>query len=183
MFRFWRSYNSRRLNSNSRTLKVLLLKLKNQWSGYKNLCSFSIILNLERNYNVLKSKNPCFLSNQNINFNKDETESKMENPTYAFRETNLCASTHSKLKVKFCWVGARERKKSAFFVTFILLTEMFLILVYYLNIAIVYWTNLQNIYTFTYRKTVLYTLFCLFLKLLRAFDILLKEPEIKKSLR
>ena len=26
---------------------------------------------------------------QNINFNKNETESKMENPTHSFRETNL----------------------------------------------------------------------------------------------
>ena len=26
---------------------------------------------------------------KNINFNKKETESKMENPTHSFRETNL----------------------------------------------------------------------------------------------
>ena len=26
---------------------------------------------------------------QNINFNKNETESKMENPTHSFREMNL----------------------------------------------------------------------------------------------
>ena len=37
--------------------------------------------NFERNYNVLKSKSPCFLL-KNINFNKNETESKMENPTH-----------------------------------------------------------------------------------------------------
>ena len=39
----------------------------------------------ERNYNVLKSKNPCFLLNKSINVNKNETESKMENPTRTFR--------------------------------------------------------------------------------------------------
>ena len=34
----------------------------------------------ERNYEVLKLKSPCFLLNKNIMFNKNETESKMENP-------------------------------------------------------------------------------------------------------
>ena len=37
--------------------------------------------NFERNYDVLKL-------NKNINFNKNETESKMEYPTDSFRETN-----------------------------------------------------------------------------------------------
>ena len=32
---------------------------------------------------------PRILLNKNINFNKDETESKMENPTHSLRETNL----------------------------------------------------------------------------------------------
>ena len=42
------------------------------------------------NYDVLKSKFPYILLNKNImNFNKNETESKMENPTHSFRETNL----------------------------------------------------------------------------------------------
>ena len=45
--------------------------------------------NFERNYDVLKSKSPCILLNKNINFNKNKTESKMENPTHSFRETNL----------------------------------------------------------------------------------------------
>ena len=27
--------------------------------------------------------------NKNVNFNKNETELKMENPTHCFRETNL----------------------------------------------------------------------------------------------
>ena len=33
--------------------------------------------NIERNYDVLKSKSPCFLLKKNINFIKSETESKM----------------------------------------------------------------------------------------------------------
>ena len=40
------------------------------------------------------SKSPCFLLNKNINFNEKKdgirkTESKMENFTYNFRETNV----------------------------------------------------------------------------------------------
>ena len=34
----------------------------------------------ERNYDVLKSKSPCILLNKNVKFNKNKTESKMENP-------------------------------------------------------------------------------------------------------
>ena len=43
----------------------------------------------ERKYDVLKSKSPWILLNKNINFNKNETESKIEKPTHSFRETNL----------------------------------------------------------------------------------------------
>ena len=46
-------------------------------------------INFERNYGVLNSKSPCILLNKNINFNKNETELKMENPTNSFRETKL----------------------------------------------------------------------------------------------
>ena len=62
---------------------------KLQFSGFKILKIF----NFERNY-VLKSKNPCILLNKNINFNKNETESKMENLTYCLRKTNLGASAY-----------------------------------------------------------------------------------------
>ena len=44
--------------------------------------------NFERNYDVLKAKNPCISLKKKLNSNKHETESKMENFS-AFRETNL----------------------------------------------------------------------------------------------
>ena len=50
------------------------------------MCGFSIF---EKNYEILKSKGPCILLNRSINFDKKETESKLENPTHSFRETNL----------------------------------------------------------------------------------------------
>ena len=43
--------------------------------------------NFERNYDVLKSKIPCIVSNKNKNFDKNETESKMGNPSHSFIET------------------------------------------------------------------------------------------------
>ena len=45
--------------------------------------------NFERNYDVLKSKSPCILLKKKLKFNKKETESKMQNSTHSFRETNL----------------------------------------------------------------------------------------------
>ena len=38
---------------------------------------------------VNESKRLCILLNKNINFNKSETKSKMENPTRSFRETKV----------------------------------------------------------------------------------------------
>ena len=69
--------------------------------------------NFERHYDVLKPKSSWILLNKNINFNKHETHWKIK---------TLCFSSYKnrKLKVKLLWVGARERKKRAFFVQFIL---------------------------------------------------------------
>ena len=46
-------------------------------------------INFERNYDVLKPKSSYFLLIKSINFNRNETESKIENPTRIFREKNL----------------------------------------------------------------------------------------------
>ena len=54
----------------------------------EKVCVVFYYFNLERNFDVLKSKSPCFLLNKNINSNKNETESKIENPTKTFRENN-----------------------------------------------------------------------------------------------
>ena len=84
----------------------------------------------------------------------------------------LCFSSYKncKLKVKLWWVGAYERKKRIFFVPLILSEENFL-KIFVLSQCIVYWIHFQNIHTFTYQKTLLHTLFCLFLKLSKAFGV------------
>ena len=50
---------------------------------------FFYYFNYERNYEVLNSESPCILLNKNVNFNKNKTQSEMENPTHSFREKNL----------------------------------------------------------------------------------------------
>ena len=135
----------------------------------------------ERNYDVLKSKSLYFLLNKNINFNESKMDSKMENPTYSFREMNLCFSSYKncELKIKLWWVGACERKKSVFFVMFILSKgNIFNICV--LSPCIVYRITFENIYTFTYQKTLLHTLLLLFFKIVESLQCILKYKRNSK---
>ena len=135
----------------------------------------------EKNYDILKSKSPCILLNKNITFNKNETESKMENLTQSFEGQTLCFSSfkNRKLKIKLWSVGAHERKKRAFFVLFILPKKDFFNICV-LSQCMVYWIHFLNIQAFTYQKTLVPTLFCLFLKQLKAFsvslNIILNKP-------
>ena len=80
--------------------------------SFKNSCNLKIrglgqncvwlfyYFSFERNYDVLKSKSPCIFLNKSTNFNKNGTESKIENPTHTFRETNIVLQDNRKLKVK-----------------------------------------------------------------------------------
>ena len=49
-------------------------------------------------YDILKSEGPCILLSRNINFNKNAMKSKMEIPTYNFRETNPVLQWESQIK-------------------------------------------------------------------------------------
>ena len=53
------------------------------------MCVAYYHFNFKRKYDVSKSKSPYFLLNKSIKFDENETESKMENHTQAFRETKL----------------------------------------------------------------------------------------------
>ena len=65
-------------------------------------------------YDVLKLKSPCILLNKNINFNKNETESKMENATHSLRGTNLALQliweSQIKSKAVISWASRKKRK-------------------------------------------------------------------------
>ena len=85
------------------------LQLKNKMSGDKTAWLLYYFY-FERNYDVLKSRSPCFLLNK--------SESKTENPTCSFRVINLVLQLSSykncQLKVK-PWVGDCEKKREHFF--------------------------------------------------------------------
>ena len=111
-----------------------------------------LCFDFERSYNVLKSKIRCIFLNKNINFNKNKMELKIENPT-------LCFSSYKnrKLKIKLWWVRARERKKRAFFVSFILSEGNFF------NICVLS-------QSFAYQKTYFTHFCCLFLRSSKCFS-------------
>ena len=61
---------------------------------------------------VLKSKSPCFLLNESVNSNINETESKMENPTpaYTFRRRTLYFSSCKNQELKLKLVKKRRAR-------------------------------------------------------------------------
>ena len=77
---FLESSNSCRYNY---ILKLLVATYKSEVWEQNNVCLFHYF-NFEMNYDVLKSKSPRILLNKNMNFNKNETETKMENPIHSF---------------------------------------------------------------------------------------------------
>ena len=117
------------------------MQLKNQRSRSNTVCDF------ERNYDVLKSKSPRILLSKNINFNKNETESKAENPTHSFRDMNLVFQltweSQIKRKTVMSW-SSRKKKRGIFFPS----ERNFNICV--LSQCIMYWIRFENIHTFTY---------------------------------
>ena len=98
--------------------------------------------NFERNYDVLKSKSSCILLNKNINFNKNETESKMENPTHSFRETNLVLQLieESQIKSKTLTSWSSWKKKGYFLYRLFCPKEILLTFVFYLNVECIEYT-------------------------------------------
>ena len=89
----------------------------------------------------------------------------------------LCFSSckNRKLKVKLWWVDARERKKRACFVPFIL-PEGYFFNIYVLSPCIVYWIHFRNIHTFAYQKTLLHTLLLFVFKIVKSLQCILNVP-------
>ena len=126
--------------------------------------------NFENNYEFfffLRSKSPCILLNKNIALIKTKPNRKWKIPHTFLERRTFSSHKNRKLKIKLWWVAARERK---FFAPFILPeATLFLTLVLFQYIA--YWIHFQNFYTFTHQKTLLHTLFCLFLKSSKAITV------------
>ena len=106
---------------------------------------------------LFKVKGWEFLVNKNINFNKNKSESKMENATHSFREINVVFQLIWKSQIKSTTVmswGSRKNRR-AFFAPPIRLfcqKKMFLKFVFYFNIYIynIYISYIYNKYIYIY---------------------------------
>ena len=108
-------------------LKFVVATLKSEvWK--QNCVLLFYCFNFDRNYEVLKPKNSFILLNKYINFNKSKRNRKWKIPHTVLEGQTWCISSYKnhKLKAKLWWVGACERKKRAFFVTFILSKREFI---------------------------------------------------------
>ena len=104
-----------------------------------------------------------------MKFNKTRRNQKWKIPQTCLERWTLCFSSYmyDEFKVKMWWVGAPERKKSGFFVTFILFEEIVLTFVVFSQYTM-HWMNFQNIHNFTYQKTLFHTLLLLVFKFLES---------------
>ena len=143
---------------------------------FKTSCCNLIYFNFGRSYDVLKSKSSYILLNKSINFNKNRTESKMENLTHTFRETNLVfhliQESQIKSKTVMSWIS-RKKKESIFCIVYFVRREFFNIS--FLSQCLVYWIHFQSIHTFTYQKILLHTLLFLASKIVESLQRILKE--------
>ena len=73
---------------------IFLLQLKSQWSLSKCLCYFCIQFSKE--LLCFKVREFMLFFNKTVNFNKNETKLKVENPTCSFRG-ETCASAHMRM--------------------------------------------------------------------------------------
>ena len=142
------------------------------------LCVTFLYFNFERGYDVLKTKSPCIFLNKNINFNRNKTESKMENLAQFWRDAP-CFSAHRRIanlkkKKKTVMSYSSRKKKKTFFLPFIFSEDSFF-KICVLSQCIVYWINFQNIHTFTNQKILLHTLVLLVSKTGKSLQCILKS--------
>ena len=135
--------------------------------------------NFERSYDILKSRTPCTSLNKNTNFDKSETESKMENPTHSRRETRLVFQLIWELSIKsktmMSWSSLKKKEGILCAVYFVRTKFFWNICV--LSQCIVCWIHFHNMHTFTYQKTLPHTRFYLFL--LGSLQCILKFADSK----
>ena len=117
---------------------------------------------------------PCLLLNGNITFYKNKAESKI--PHTLLERRTLCFPSYKnhELSAKLCWVGALERKKSAFFKTFILPDGLFFNICFFISMYSV--LNKPSEYVYFYvSKTLFHMPFCLFFKIVESLQCNLKK--------
>ena len=142
------------------------------------MCGFSVVLILKRImtfqsqrihafcWTKIKNEKTLIKTKRNRKWKIPQTE----------RQT-LCFNSYKnrKLKVKLWWAGARERKKRAFFVPFIL-SERNFFKIYVLSQYIVYWIHFQDILLHI-KKTLLQMLLLLVFKIVKSLLCILKNEK------
>ena len=136
------------------------MQLKNQTSGNKTVFGFFYYFDIERNCGDLKSKSPCILLNKmiNINFNKNDMESKTENPQTVLEKRTLRFSSYKNLKLKGKTIMSwSSRKRRGNFLYRLFCTKgNFLRFTFYLNYSVLK-TLSENTYFCTSKNITSYT--------------------------
>ena len=103
-------------------------------------------------------------------------ESKTENPTFSFKETNLVLQliSESQIKSKTVMSWSSLKKKRGHFLYRLFFPKGIFLKIFVLSQCIVYWIHFQNIYTFTYQKTLFHTLLSLVFKIVESLQCILK---------
>ena len=121
---------------------------------------------------LFKVKESMHFVEQNIDFNKNETESKLENLTPSFRETNLVLQLiqESKIKSKTVVSWSLQKEKGHFLNRLFCPKEKFSTFMFYLNVKCIEYTF--RIYIlFHIKKHYFIHSSCLFLKSSKSFSV------------
>ena len=140
------------------------MQLKNQNSGSKTICGFSVTLILKELWRFKVKKSMLYVK-QKINFNKTRRNRKWKISHILSKRRTLCISSCKNhiLKTKL-WVGAHKRKKNAF----ILSGGNFFNICFVLMYSETFRIFLKN---FKYQKNFTSYTFCLFSRSLKAFKV------------
>ena len=101
------------------------------------MSGFFCFILIMKGIDVLKSKSPCIMLNKNINFNKNEMRSSMENCTHSCREMNLVLQLiyESQINIKTDELELMKEKRGHFSYCLFFPKDMCVTFVFYLNQA------------------------------------------------
>ena len=155
------------------------MQLKNQRSGSKTICDFSIFVILKGIMTFWSQRVHAFCWTKISTFIKTKGNQKLKILHKVLERQSLCFSSYKnyKLKVKLWWLELVKEKRGHFLYRLFCPKKIFstLILMY------MYWIHFQNINTFTYQKTLLRTLLLLLFKIVESLQCILHEKSLFHS--
>ena len=144
--------------------------------GVKLSVTFSLFLFCKELWRFKVIESILFVR-QNVNFTKNENgKSKMENLTHSFSEMNLVLQLVWELRMKsktvMSWSSRKKKGDDIFCNVYFVRRNFFKICV--LSRCITYWINFQNIYTVTFKKSLLHTRLSLVFIFVESLQCILK---------